>query len=300
MSTTTRSARRLILTAHHVGRMTLPNYTHPNSRKDFTLPQLFACLAIKAFYRLDFRSAEQMLREWPGLCEAIGLSRAPDHATLHRAAQHLGFSDDNDRLLLATIKLMLKRRRVKLGAVDSSGFESRHVSAYFARRRKHGKNKEKLVVYHRFPKLGIVVDCATHLILGRIAERGPKPDVDRFLDTLDDALEKVFIERVAADAGYDSESNHRDARELRGVKTIIPPNAGRRTDKPPTGRYRRQMHDRFDSKTYGQRWQVETVFSMLKRNLGCELTARKSHTQTWELRLMCVFHNLMILRHKGT
>lgn len=125
-----------------------------------------------------------------------------------------------------------------------------------------------------------------------MAERGPKPDVDRFLDT----LEHAFIERVAADGGYDSEANHRAAQELRGVQTIIPPNAGRRTDKPPAGHYPRMMRDRFDSKRYGQRWQSKTVFSMIKRSLGCELTARKPHTQTWDLRLMCVFHNLMILR----
>tara|TARA_B100000614_G_C14304747_1_gene393568 strand:+ start:231 stop:470 length:240 start_codon:yes stop_codon:yes gene_type:complete len=45
---------------------------------------------------------------------------------------------------------------------------------------------------------------------------------------------------------------------------------------------------------YGQRWQVETVFSMLKRNLGDAVHARNYQSQCRELRLLAVTHNVMI------
>jgi transposase len=47
---------------------------------------------------------------------------------------------------------------------------------------------------------------------------------------------------------------------------------------------------------YGQRWQVETVNSMLKRRLGSALRARKHQTQCREIVLRAITHNVMIVR----
>ena len=46
---------------------------------------------------------------------------------------------------------------------------------------------------------------------------------------------------------------------------------------------------------YGQRWQIETVFSMIKRNLGHALAARTYWNQGREMMLLVLTHNLMIL-----
>lgn len=46
-------------------------------------------------------------------------------------------------------------------------------------------------------------------------------------------------------------------------------------------------------KGYGQRWQVETVNSMLKRRQGHALTARAQNRQ---MLLACVAHNVMVVR----
>ena len=59
------------------------------------------------------------------------------------------------------------------------------------------------------------------------------------------------------------------------------------------------MRERFDAgsggRTYGQRWQVETVNSMLKRNLGPACRARTARRRSYELLLRCITHNIMIL-----
>jgi hypothetical protein len=46
---------------------------------------------------------------------------------------------------------------------------------------------------------------------------------------------------------------------------------------------------------YGQRWQAETAFSMIKRRLGAEVGAHSSWSQCRELMLLAVAHNLLIL-----
>jgi len=46
--------------------------------------------------------------------------------------------------------------------------------------------------------------------------------------------------------------------------------------------------------TYGQRWQVETVNSMIKRRLGSALRARQYRSQCREIILKAVANNVMI------
>ena len=89
--------------------------------------------------------------------------------------------------------------------------------------------------------------------------------------------------------------NHGFAREACGIETIIPARAGRPTVSLPKGKYRRQMRLSFDRETYGQRWQVETVFRMIKRNLGSVLRSRSYWAQCRELLLLAITHNLTIL-----
>ena len=47
--------------------------------------------------------------------------------------------------------------------------------------------------------------------------------------------------------------------------------------------------------TTHQRWQVETVFSMIKRNLGSALHGRSYWSQCRELMLLAITHNIMII-----
>ena len=104
---------------------------------------------------------------------------------------------------------------------------------------------------------------------------------------------------VVADAGYDSEANHVIAWMDMGVRSVIPPRIGRPSKKPPAGYWRRERKRRSkrkaDQKDYGQRWQSETVNSMLKRNLGSSLRARTPEGREMELKLRALTHNIMLL-----
>ena len=57
----------------------------------------------------------------------------------------------------------------------------------------------------------------------------------------------------------------------------------------------REMRLRFDKKAYGQRWQAETVFSMIKRNFGSALRARSYWAQRREMMLLVLTHNIAII-----
>jgi len=48
--------------------------------------------------------------------------------------------------------------------------------------------------------------------------------------------------------------------------------------------------------TYGQRWQVETVNSMIKRRLGSVLRASQYQSQCREIILKALTHNVMIVQ----
>jgi len=312
MSLTSKSPKMVALVALAVGKESLPDYSHRFSPKTFTQPQLFACLALKVFLKLGYRGIEQHLRDLPAYAEWLGLKKIPDHTTLQKRAQDFFGKDVTEKLLDATIRLSLgRRRRVRRSALDASGFESRHVSAYYVRRRAKGQKTAKhprmqRTTYRRFPKLAVLGDCATHLILAAVTTRGPTPDHLHFHEALDQAGRRIGLTDVLADAGYDSEDHHVYARYEHGVRLLMPAQIGRPTAKPPEGRFRRQMRSRLRTKRrrrrcgYTQRWQGETIFSMVKRNLTCELTARSYHAQNRELRLLCLVHNITICYvHRG-
>ncbi len=181
-------------------------------------------------------------------------------------------------------------------AMDSTGLESSPASPYFVRRRATTESPWKSMIYHRFPRLALLCTTDSHFVLGYRTSRGPRPDVVDFQPLLADTLQRVRLSTVIADAGYDSEANHRFGREICQVRTIIPANRGPKTKNPAQGRYRRLMQTRFDAAAYRDRCQAETVVSMIKRRQESFLRSRTYWSQCRDLRLKALTHNIMILR----
>ena len=296
VATTSKSPRAVLLAALATAQRALPLYSHRNSPKKFTQHQLFACLVLKNFLKTDYRGVVAHLADSPSLVETLGLKQVPHFTTLQKAARRLLTSARARRLLDATVRLQMgRKRRVKCSAIDSTGLECSAASGYFVRRRSRVAEPWKTVVYHRYPKLGVICDASCHFVLACHAGRGPRPDVDEFRPLVADALTRVLLTQMAADAGYDSEPNHRFARDEHRVRTIIPAKHGRPTDKPATGHYRRLMQVRFDRDAYRQRSQVETVISMIKRRQGSFVRGRTYWSQCRDLHLIVLTHNVMIL-----
>jgi hypothetical protein len=150
----------------------------------------------------------------------------------------------------------------------------------------------------RLPKLALAVASGSHVILAARARIGHGSDAPDFAPLMYDAWRRAGVKAVVADAGYDSEPNHRLARLDMGVRSVIPPKVGRKTEKPPTARFRRLMKQRFarraDKALYGQRAQSETVNSMFKRNFGEALRSVRRERRVQEMLLRALAHNVLL------
>jgi len=297
---TSKSPRRVLQVAYEAACEALPAHRHKFSPKKFTQPQLLACLVLKEFARLDYRGLSAHFADHPDLGAQIGLKAVPHFTTFQKAAQRLLAATPGRRMFDAVLeqawKDRVRRLRVPLAAIDGTGLESRHVSRYFTKRQADG-NPGGDRTYAHFPKVVFVVDCGSHMILSAVPGRGPATDLVQFGLAFSQAVRRARIDTLLADADFDAEWLHKAVRS-HGVRTIIPPTRGRPSDKPPAGRWRRVMKQRFArlKRKYGQRWQVETVNSMIKRRLGSALRARVEANQFREIILRAITHNVMIIR----
>jgi len=284
------------------GKDVFRDYSHRYSPHKFTQPQLFACLVIKEYEKKDYRGIRQLLIDWPELQQVIGLASVPHYTTLQKASRRL-LRQDRVRLLLDDTVRRIRRRkkRVKHAAADSSGFDAHHASRYFIWRRDNQKDSEKRpkkrVSYKRYGKLMLIVCYATHAILAAVASAGPTPDINQLGGVLDQLPRSQTVLHLVADAGFDSAHNHRLLREDHGIRSTIPPEHGRPPQDPntlPCDPYRRLMKTRFNKPAYNRRSQVETVFSMLKRNFGPALRARSHWGRNRDLYLRVLTHNIAL------
>jgi hypothetical protein len=297
---TSKSPRRVLQVAYQAASLALPAHRHKCSPKKFTQPQLLACLVIKEFLRLDYRGLAQHLWDHSDLRGLIDLPSVPHFTTFQKAADRLLKAASArklfDAVLQRTARDKVRRRRVRLAAVDGTGLESRHTSRYYVKRRSKTGTGTQETTYSKYPKVVLVTDCATHLVLAAVPGRGPGSDLVLFRAALAQAVARARIGTLLADADFDAEWVHEQVRGDYGIRTLIPPERGRPSAKPPTGRWRRRMKQRFDRKKYGQRWQTETVNSMIKRRLGSALRARRYHSQCREIVLRVITHNVMIIK----
>jgi hypothetical protein len=276
----------------------LPLYAHRFSPKTYTQPQLFVCLVLKTFFGMDYRGLTALLQDFDALQSYLGLQRVPHYTTLQKASRRLLRTAQAKKLFRGVVRRFLgRRRRVRLAAMDSTGLDLGRRSAYFVRRRQAGKPGKKRVLYSRYAKLEASFDCQSHLILGALVGRGPRPDTNRFVPLMNATLENAKPHSMLADAGYDSEPNHHYARLTHKIRSYMPATHGRPTTKSLTGRFRRQMKQRLNKNygNYGQRWQAESGFSMLKRRLADTIEGRSYWSQCRELWLLVLTFNILLL-----
>ena len=141
--------------AWHLASRTLKSHFNKFSRHDFTLPQLFACLAQRVKRLLD----EQI--HWAVGARMLGLSAKPL-------------------------------------AMDSSMYESHHVSRHYEHRKARSERKRKSPAKSRrkqtvksLPKLAVAVDCRSHLVLSLWTGTGLGSDSPHFEPLLSGARRRA-------------------------------------------------------------------------------------------------------------
>jgi Transposase DDE domain len=307
--------------AYAVACHSLPLYSSRFSRKDFTLPQLFACLAVKEMLKRSYRGAEALLKDSRDWLSDVGMDHAPDHNTIWRAEKFLLGELKADRVLDVAARWADEAGMLQLGehplAVDSTTFDSHHVSRHYERRcrdtqqekeskgRKKGGKSSRSTTARGLPKLAIAISTASHFILSMWTGVGTGADQPHFESLVGDARRRVRRKhfKVVGDAGYDGEPIQQLAREKMGLMTLIPPTSGRprKDGGPPGGRWRRVMKKLLGTSKarkrhqYTSRWQVETGNSMMKRNQGSALAGKTPDSRERDMRLRVLTHDMMIL-----
>lgn len=273
-------------------------YRHRFSPKKYTQPQLVACLVLKEFLGLDYRGVVAVLADMPELAHELKFSAIPHFTTLQKASRDLMRRKRLEKLmhgiLLLATEARLMQASVQTAAMDGSGFESRAVSGYFVERQRSLRLKGLVerAQYFRYPKVGLVCDTATHLILTGIPEQGPCFDRDHFKEALVRALRHKPIQTLLADRMYDTETHHVFAQKLDVRPVIALRTLGGALPKTPL---RRTLALSFPSALYRLRVHAETVVSMLKRNLGTFTRARRFQSRNRELLLRMFTHNVAIV-----
>src|SRR5213595_2118253 len=140
-----KSPRKVMWVAYRLARDALPDHSCKFSRHDFTLPQLFACLAVKEHTGRTYRGAEALLRDADHWCKAIGMGKVPDHNTLWRASSVLLSQCRVGKLLDALARWAALARALGLSlvplSIDSTYFKPRHVSRHYERRLREARKK---------------------------------------------------------------------------------------------------------------------------------------------------------------
>ena len=185
-----------------------------------------------------------------------------------------------------------------------------------------------------WPKLNLTCHCKSQLIVSVIVQNRCGPDQPMLIPLVRASEKLIHFDRILADAGYDSEKNHKVCREILGIRsTIIPAvehphltilNKSRRKYKTCSPkddpwfnrhpervkknfwkifdrkryRYRTQMREHFPKRIYHRRAQVESVISRLKRVLGSNLRCRTSKSQRSECYVRILTYNLLLLAPK--
>ena len=270
--------------AYAATRATFPAYRHPNSPKTYTQPQLISCVLLGFYLDLSYRDLEDWLLATDAVCQVLELSEVPDHSTLCRTFQHLRLSELEalHAQILATVDV-----ETMAVAIDGTGFRATRASQHYVSRR--GRTMTD------YPQGFYAVSVEQRYILAWRYARGPSgsdaPYWDclrrrtrRFLKSLNPHPHWLLL----GDKGFDGPS----ARPY----DLIPPRQGQHPVRRPDRRQRLEFvrQARLEG-IYGQRWQSETVMSVIKRKSGDALRSLSRRLQRREIAWKALIYNLHVL-----
>ncbi len=263
-----------------IARRALSPFSNKFSKKTYTQPQLAACICLMKHERKPYRDVVDELEELKGLFD---FDKVPHYTTLQKFFKRIPLRVW-DAMLSFAFRLFGIRRMD--AAIDSTGYDERNASYHYLWR--IGEELRRKV----FTKHSIVVDPKTKAIAASSSNRRYESDNKTFTPLMKKAAEIVKIDKILADKGYDSERNHRFARERLHAESIIP---ARNEDVPvwkTKGRWRKLMKTDFPLDEYHKRSIVETVDSVEKRKFGSTLSSKLHPDKLKEVKVIDVIYDI--------
>ncbi len=263
-----------------IKRARVPPYLHCKSNHMYTVWQHLILLTLRQYESKSYRRFTSFLEECFGICESLDLSKIPHYTTLQKASTRLDVA-----MLQKILESFVMNMKIKsmFAGIDATGFGHGQSSYYYTKRAK---------LRRKFVKMSAISDMKSQIICAiKIRHRTRHDGID-FVPLLQKANRIIPIDTVVADKGYDSERNHVESDSL-GIVSIIPP----RYEYVPvykTRGYHRKRLKRYgyDESLYHQRNKTETIFSVIKKMFGENVTSRKISTQNRELFHRVIAYNV--------
>lgn len=248
----------------------IPKFNSKFSNRIYDNHQKMIILIFRQKMRMTYRGIVKFFR-FSGLARALlNLKSIPDHSTLVKF---------HKRINATILDGLLCKKEVITSAIDSSGFETTHMSYHYA----NVWNRQDKRKYRRYLKVSIAIDTDSQYVLAQKIRLGPRNDNIDF----ESVMKNIKCKFVVADKGYDSKSNRYFV--LRNMKAY--PNIPYR--KISGINYEKAgVPLIFDEKIYHQRSKVETVFSVIKRKYGCFVLSKSFETQKKELLFRIIAYNI--------
>jgi hypothetical protein len=268
-------------------------YAHPT----YPAAGLFAALLLRERLRLTYRGLEDLLGLSGRLRRLFGLRIVPDHSSLWWFARHHLSAEQIETALREAVRLTgHSTKQTRQVALDSTGLWLSHTSRYFAWRVQRHRGQRGWL------KWAIAIWIEPQMLLAQRVRPGPAGDFSDLVPLASKAADVMPYHQLIADAGYDSEANHRFCREALGVDSLIPATKRRSATVLATTPYRKEMVRRLgkpgdpaDWAAYRQRWKVESIVSVVKRRCGEALTARLEPAQQAQALLRGIAYNVQRL-----
>jgi hypothetical protein len=268
-------------------------YAHPV----YPATGVFAALLLRERLRLTYRGLEDLLKLSGCLRRLFGLRIVPDHSSLWWFARHHLSPEQIEAALRETVRrARCSSRHASQVALDSTGLWLSHTSRYFAWRAQRHRSQRGWL------KWALALWIEPQMLLAQRVRPGPCGDFSDLVPLASKAADVMPYDQLIADAGYNSEANHRFCREQLGVDSLIPAKKRRSATVVATTSYRQEMVRRLskagnpeDRAAYRQRWEALTVMSVVKRRCGEALTARLEPAQQVQALLRGIAYNVQRL-----
>lgn len=188
--------------AVQIARTQVPDYASKFAPKRYAQPSLLACLCLKEFLHLDYRSCEALLASAQELRTALGLHAVSDHSTLWWFSRHKVTPRLLAHALSETVRLFQRAAapRSHTVAVDSTSFARAPASPYYQLRAGTRYRARTWL------KWSVAVWTDPLVLGGQIADRGPRGDHVEFHPLVTQTLTRLPFTRLLVDGGYDSDS----------------------------------------------------------------------------------------------
>lgn len=248
----------------------MPKYNSKFSNRIYDNHQKMIILIFRQKMKMTYRGIVKFLRFSVIARALLKLKSIPNHSTLVKFHKRT-----NAKILNG----FLCKKEVKISAIDSSGFETSHMSYHYA----NVWNRQDKRKYRRYLKVSIAIDTNSQYILSQKIRLGPRNDNIDF----ESVMRNIKCKFVVADKGYDSKSNRYFV--LRKMKAY--PYIPRRKFSGIT--YEKAgVPLKFNKKIYHQRSKVETVFSVMKRKYGSWVLSKSFETQKKEIIIKMIAYNI--------